>query len=96
MAGKGYPIRGVRVPWTMCVALLLVVCCCWLCGSVQAQPPGVTLPSPFPPPGAVIPPAPPAPSADQAILVLQQQVLGLTNNITASLEKEYSFCITNG
>lgn len=100
--GKGNQIH-VRVPLTMW-GVLLVVCCGWLCG-VQAQPPpaAVILPPPgvsFPPPGAVMPPpgvaVPPSPPVDVAMQMLQQQVQDLTRNIAASVEKKYSFCITNG
>jgi len=111
MAGKGNSSR-MRVPRTMCevlllLLLLLLVTTCWL-GGVQAQPPGVTFPPPgaalppggtFPPPGAALPPdvaLPPGPPMDQAILILRQQVLAATQNITSELQKKYSFCITNG
>lgn len=106
-SGKGNPIGiAPRLPgWTiwMCRVLLLVVCFRGLGSGVQAQqPPGVTLPTPFPPPGAVmppdvaLPPAPPVPSETEAYQKLQQEVLKLTQNVTTALEKKYGFCITDG
>lgn len=102
--GKRYKIgREPRLfSWTI-LLLLLLVGCGWLCGGVHAQqPPGVTLPSPFPPPGAAlppdvaVPPAPPVPSENEAIQMLQQQVQKMTQNITSALENKYGFCITDG
>ena len=82
-------------------AWFFLVLAIWFCGGccyVQGQTPPVSFP-----PGFTTPPAPPGvgafpPGTSQSVIsaYIYNRIQDMTQNMTASIQTQFSFCITNG
>lgn len=96
MMASGFSSRRGRAGSTSAwFFLVLAICCCY----VQGQTPPVSFP-----PGFTTPPAPPGvvgafpPGTSQSVIsaYIYKKIQDMTQNMTASIQTQFSFCITNG